>query len=104
MIQAHVSNRWGRRLINAMAAVLLILENAVQPGSVHIAMFLVGRYIIDFGGGMFLVNTPVYLGEISPTHSQGLLVAFFTFTLECATYVYGCRIRPTLLCSKGAMI
>ncbi|EXJ72890.1 uncharacterized protein A1O5_04038 [Cladophialophora psammophila CBS 110553] len=74
MIQADVSDRWGRKVANAAAALLLILGNAVQAGSVHIAMFLVGRYIVGFGGGMLLANTPVYLSEISPAHSRGLLV------------------------------
>lgn len=37
-------------------------------------MFLVGRYITGFGAGMVISNTPVYLSEISPAHSRGLLV------------------------------
>jgi len=37
-------------------------------------MLLVGRYIVGFGGGMLIANTPVYLSEISPAHNRGLLV------------------------------
>lgn len=37
-------------------------------------MFLVGRYITGFGAGMVITNTPVYLSEIAPAHSRGLLV------------------------------
>lgn len=53
---------------------LLTLGNALQCGAVHIAMFIVGRYITGFGAGMVISNTPVYLSEISPAHSRGLLV------------------------------
>jgi MFS family permease len=46
-------------------------------------MLLVGRYIVGFGGGMMLANTPVYTSEISPAHSRGMLVGlqgnFVTF-------------------------
>ena len=57
-----------------MAAILLILGNAIQAGAVHIGMFMAGRYIAGFGAGMIISNTPVYLSEISPAHSRGLLV------------------------------
>jgi MFS family permease len=55
-------------------------------------MLLVGRYIVGFGGGMMLANTPVYISEISPAHSRGMLVGlqgnFVTFgyvVFSCAT-------------------
>lgn len=37
-------------------------------------MFLIGRYITGLGAGMVITNTPVYLSEIAPAHSRGLLV------------------------------
>lgn len=37
-------------------------------------MFLVGRYIAGMGCGMIISNTPVYMSEISPPHTRGLLV------------------------------
>ncbi|EXJ63544.1 uncharacterized protein A1O5_11305 [Cladophialophora psammophila CBS 110553] len=74
ILQAYISNRWGRKSATAVAAMLLMAGNALQAGAVHIAMFLVGRYITGFGAGMVISNTPVYLSEISPAHSRGLLV------------------------------
>ncbi|KAK5687691.1 hypothetical protein LTS10_001831 [Elasticomyces elasticus] len=72
--QAYVSNRFGRKGATYAAAGLLIVGNALQAGAVHIAMFLVGRYITGLGAGAILTNTPVYLSEIAPAHSRGLLV------------------------------
>lgn len=51
-----------------------MLGNALQAGAVEIGMFLVGRYIAGLGCGMVISNTPVYLSEIAPAHSRGLLV------------------------------
>lgn len=73
-LQAWIAQRWGRKSSTAVAAVFLLTGNAFQAGAVHIAMFLVGRYITGFGAGMVISNTPVYLSEIAPAHSRGLLV------------------------------
>lgn len=72
--QSWISNKWGRKAATRVAAVLLTVGNAFQAGAPHIAMFLVGRYLAGFGAGMIITNTPVYLSEISPAHSRGLLV------------------------------
>lgn len=37
-------------------------------------MFLAARYICGLGCGMVVANTPVYLSELAPAHSRGLLV------------------------------
>lgn len=38
-------------------------------------MFLVARVLNGFGAGMIIANTPVYMSEISPAHTRGLLVS-----------------------------
>lgn len=73
-IQTPISDTWGRKRVTVVAAILLILRNAIQAGAVAIAMFLVGRYITGVGVGMLISNTPVYLSEIAPAHSRGLLI------------------------------
>ncbi|KAK5213172.1 hypothetical protein LTR41_000751 [Exophiala xenobiotica] len=73
-LQAWIAQAWGRKSATAVAAVFLLTGNAIQAGAVHIAMFLVGRYLAGFGAGMVISNTPVYLSEIAPAHSRGLLV------------------------------
>jgi MFS family permease len=37
-------------------------------------MFMVGRYIAGIGCGIVMSNTPVYMSEIAPAHTRGLLV------------------------------
>jgi MFS family permease len=74
IIQAPISNKWGRKHATFTAAILLTIGGALQSGAVDIAMFIVGRYIAGIGCGIVMSNTPVYMSEISPAHTRGLLV------------------------------
>lgn len=74
IVQSYISNARGRKMVNFIAGVLLVIGNALCAGSVNIAMFLVGRYITGIGAGMIMANTPVYLSEVAPPHSRGMLV------------------------------
>ncbi|EXJ63253.1 uncharacterized protein A1O5_11574 [Cladophialophora psammophila CBS 110553] len=76
IIQSPVSSRFGRRPCNMAAAVIVMIAAALQAGSVHISMFLVARVLNGIGAGMIIANTPVYMSEIAPAHTRGLLVSF----------------------------
>jgi MFS family permease len=58
-----------------MAAFIVMVAAALQAGSVHIAMFLAARVLNGIGAGMIITNTPVYMSEISPAHTRGLMVS-----------------------------
>ncbi|KEF57235.1 uncharacterized protein A1O9_07425 [Exophiala aquamarina CBS 119918] len=73
VVQAPISDRFGRRIATGSAACLTILSGALQAGSVHIAMFIVARFICGVGAGIVITNCPVYMSEISPPHIRGLL-------------------------------
>ncbi|KAF9249807.1 hypothetical protein DTO006G1_8426 [Penicillium roqueforti] len=74
ILQAPVSNKFGRRIANAVAALIVIITGALQAGSVSATMFIVVRVICGVGAGMVFSNTPVYMSEISPPHTRGMLV------------------------------
>ncbi|KAI1206359.1 general substrate transporter [Annulohypoxylon truncatum] len=76
IIQAPTSNRWGRRSANLVAAFITIVSGVLQSASYHIEMLLVGRVICGIGGGMMIANSPVYMSEVAPPHTRGLLVGF----------------------------
>ncbi|KEF55574.1 uncharacterized protein A1O9_08324 [Exophiala aquamarina CBS 119918] len=59
-----------------MAALVMMVAAALQAGSVNIAMFLVARALNGIGAGMIIANTPVYMSEIAPAHTRGVLVSF----------------------------
>jgi len=75
VIQAPISAAFGRRMATATAAVLLVVAGALMAGSVHIAMFIVARIISGVGGGMLTSNCPVYMSEVSPPSTRGLLTS-----------------------------
>ena len=74
LFQAPLSNIFGRRIANGAAAVLIIISGAIQAGAVNVGMFIAGRVICGIGSGMVFANTPVYMSEVSPPHTRGLLV------------------------------
>lgn len=53
---------------------MLIVSGALQAGSVHYIMFITVRGVCGIGTGMILANCPVWMSEISPPHTRGLLV------------------------------
>ncbi|KAL1853302.1 hypothetical protein Plec18170_005298 [Paecilomyces lecythidis] len=74
VVQSLISSAWGRRAATGVAAFLFILGNSLDAGAGHISMFIVGRVIAGVAGGMTISNCPVYMSEISPPHTRGLLV------------------------------
>ncbi|KAF2679245.1 general substrate transporter [Lentithecium fluviatile CBS 122367] len=75
----------GRKRSIQITAVLCVVAAAIQAGSVHIAMFLAGRFLMGIGVGMVNVITPLYQSEISPAASRGRMVGSHGFIL-CVGY------------------
>jgi MFS family permease len=67
-----------------VAGILLVLSGALQAGSVNIAMFITFRIICGIGAGIVLTNVPVYMSEISPPHTRGMLVGSHAITIVYA--------------------
>ncbi|KAI1407382.1 general substrate transporter [Hypoxylon sp. FL1857] len=74
ILQAPVSNKWGRRSANLVAAFVSVVAGILQSASYHIEMLLVARVICGIGAGMVIANSPVYMSEVAPPHTRGLLV------------------------------
>lgn len=74
LLQAPLANKFGRRIANGIAAIIVIVSGALQAGAVDVTMFIVARVICGVGSGMVFANTPVYMSEVSPPHTRGMLV------------------------------
>jgi MFS family permease len=61
-----LSDKLGRRLAIQIIAAICTVSAALQTGSVHIAMFLVGRFLNGVGVGMINCMVPTYISEIAP--------------------------------------
>ncbi|KXJ88653.1 general substrate transporter [Microdochium bolleyi] len=79
LFESQAADRYGRiRTLQACCAIAAI-SSAIQGGSVHVAMFLVGRFFNGIGVGALLALVPVYMVEISPAETRGLLVGSHGF-------------------------
>ncbi|ESZ91941.1 hypothetical protein SBOR_7686 [Sclerotinia borealis F-4128] len=74
LLQAPISNKFGRRIANGAAALIVIIAAAISAGAVNVAMFIAGRVLTGVGAGMVLANSPVYMSEVAPPHNRGMLV------------------------------
>jgi MFS family permease len=52
----------------------VVVAGALLAGSVHIAMFIVARFVSGLGAGIVITNCPVYMSEIAPSQIRGLMV------------------------------
>ncbi|KAH8649223.1 general substrate transporter [Xylariales sp. PMI_506] len=74
VIQAPISNKYGRRIANLSAAIVCIIAGALIAGSVNYAMLCLFRTLNGIGAGMVIANSPVYMSEVAPPQARGLLV------------------------------
>ncbi|KAK5044476.1 hypothetical protein LTR84_010757 [Exophiala bonariae] len=81
IIQAPISDHYGRRAGSVAGGMLMVISGALQSGATHIAMFLVGRFIGGIASGILIANCPVYMSEISPPHNRGKLVSIHAIGL-----------------------
>ena len=58
-----------------------------MSGAPVIGMFIVGRIFSGFAGGMLVTNVPIYVSEIAPAHSRGLLTGITAATVTFGTIV-----------------
>ena len=70
-----LNNRYGRRWAGFGGVCLLCVGAAIQTGSVHLAMMVIGRIVAGLGTGVVSTSVPLYLSEISPAKNGGLYVA-----------------------------
>ncbi|KAL1987328.1 hypothetical protein VTN96DRAFT_4356 [Rasamsonia emersonii] len=87
VVQAPISNHFGRRIATGSAAVLTVISGALQAGSVHVAMFIVARLLCGIGAGIVITNCPVYMSEISPPNIRGMLVGNHAISIVYA-YIF----------------
>ena len=63
----------GRPRAVTMGFCIFALGAAIEAGSIHIAMFIVGRIIIGIGNGLSLSTVVVYICELAPPNERGVL-------------------------------
>lgn len=74
ILQAPVSDHFGRKLASRVASTIAIIAGALQAGSVNIGMLCFARVLCGVAAGMSISTSPVYMSEVAPPRIRGLLV------------------------------
>ncbi|KAH6972089.1 general substrate transporter [Ilyonectria sp. MPI-CAGE-AT-0026] len=86
-----VCDAYGRQKSLILAAIINLLGAGLQTGSVHIGMFIAARFVTGFSAAMFVTMVPVYIAEVAPPATRGLLVGqhggFFLIGYVLAAWV-----------------
>ncbi|KAF2104244.1 general substrate transporter [Rhizodiscina lignyota] len=71
----QMADKLGRLQVVSMGATIFAIGAALQAGASHLAMLLVGRALCGFGQGMWVSNIVVYISEIAPAKTRGVMVS-----------------------------
>ncbi|KAL4995139.1 major facilitator superfamily domain-containing protein [Aspergillus recurvatus] len=74
ILQAWSADAYGRKATIRWGAAVLILGGALCAGAVHMAMFLVGRFVAGLGAGILACIVPIYQVEVSTAETRGAMV------------------------------
>ena len=95
LITTWLADKVGRIRAVQITCTLCVISGALQRGSVHIAMFLFGRFISGVSVGLIVTLVPIYQSEISPAEVRGRMVGSHGFLIVtgyalAAWTGYGC--------------
>lgn len=76
----------GRRSVNFIGNVLVIVAGLMQGLSTNLQVFMAGRFLLGFGSGM--MSSSQYMAEISPMHWRGRLVGIFGACFQVGSVVF----------------
>lgn len=76
MLAGPASDRWGRKPILTVAAILFALSAIASALAPDYMTLVAARMLGGFGVGAALIIAPMYIAEIAPADSRGKLVSF----------------------------
>jgi len=81
MVGGAVADRIGRRATLIWAGGIFIAGSVLAPLSPNVTTLIVARFIIGLGIGFTSVTAPVYVSELAPPQSRGMLIGLYQFAL-----------------------
>lgn len=76
LIAGPLSNRYGRKKILSLAALLYTLSALLSAIAPSFVFLVIARMLGGFGVGASLIIAPMYIAEMSPARVRGILVSF----------------------------
>lgn len=74
-----LADHYGRLRIVLFGSALFGLGAVLQGTATHLAQFLLGRAVAGLGEGVYLSNMSVYISEVAPAKSRGVLAGLPQF-------------------------
>ena len=81
LVGGAVADRIGRRATLVWGAILFILGSILAPLSPNVAVLIVARALLGVAIGFTSVTAPVYVSELAPPQSRGMLIGLYQFAL-----------------------
>lgn len=81
MVGGAVADRIGRRATLVWAGGIFIAGSVLAPLSPNVTVLIIARAIIGVGIGFTSVTAPVYVSELAPSQSRGMLIGLYQFAL-----------------------
>src|SRR5580658_1928736 len=81
IVGGSVADRIGRRATLVWAGGIFILGSLLAPLATNVLVLIVARAIIGVGIGFTSVTAPVYVSELAPPQSRGMLIGLYQFAL-----------------------
>ena len=81
LVGGTVADRIGRRKTLIWGAVLFIAGSILAPLSPNVYVLFVARALLGVAVGFTSVTAPVYVSELAPPQSRGMLIGLYQFAL-----------------------
>jgi sugar porter (SP) family MFS transporter len=81
LIGGAVADRIGRRATLVWASAIFIAGSLLAPLSPNVIILIIARAIIGAGIGFTSVTAPVYVSELAPPQSRGMLIGLYQLAL-----------------------
>jgi sugar porter (SP) family MFS transporter len=81
LVGGTVADRIGRRATLVWGAILFILGSILAPLSPNVGVLIVARALLGVAIGFTSVTAPVYVSELAPPQSRGMLIGLYQFAL-----------------------
>src|ERR1700739_823283 len=81
IVGGAVADRIGRRATVVGAGGIFIPGALLAPLSANVTVLIVARAVIGIGIGFTSVTAPVYVSELAPPQSRGMLIGLYQFAL-----------------------
>jgi sugar porter (SP) family MFS transporter len=81
VVGGALADRFGRRAILVSGGVIFIVGSVLAPFSPGVWTLIVARVLLGLAIGFTSVTAPVYVSELAPPQSRGMLIGLYQFAL-----------------------